>query len=50
MYLVVGKWRVPWSFWVWRGKGTPSPAQLALKLINSLPRCLTQGFQVKYKI
>ena len=22
VYLVVGKWRIPWSFRVWRGKGT----------------------------
>jgi hypothetical protein len=28
VYLVVGNWRIPWSFRVWRGKGTPSPAQL----------------------
>jgi hypothetical protein len=25
LYLVVGEWRVPWSFRVWRGKGHPSP-------------------------
>ncbi len=31
VYLVFGRWRVPWSFRVWRGKGTPSPAQLGLK-------------------
>lgn len=31
VYLVVGKWRIPWVFRVWRGKGTPSPAQLGLK-------------------
>ena len=34
LYLIVGKWRIPWSFRVWRGKGTPSPAQLGLKLIK----------------
>lgn len=22
VYLVVGKWRIPWSFRIWRGKGT----------------------------
>ena len=33
VYLVVGQWRVPWSFRVWRGKGTSSPAQLGLKQI-----------------
>lgn len=27
LYLVVGRWRIPWSFRLWRGKGTPSPAQ-----------------------
>ena len=28
----VGRWRVPWSFRVWRGKGTTSPAELGFKL------------------
>jgi len=31
VYLVIGKWRILWSFRVWRGKGTLSPAQLGLK-------------------
>ena len=42
VYLVVGQWRVPWSFRVWRGKGTPSPAQLGLKLVKCLPKKLTK--------
>lgn len=46
MYLVVGQWRVPWSFRVWRGKGTTSPAQLGLKLVKSLPSALTKHFKV----
>jgi hypothetical protein len=46
LYLVVGRWRVPWSFRVWRGKGTPSPAQLGLKLVKCLPLSLTKHFQV----
>ena len=46
LYLVVGKWRIPWSFRVWRGKGTPSPAQLGLKLIKRLPKLLTKHFKV----
>lgn len=46
VYLVVGKWRIPWSFRVWRGKGTPSPAQLGLKLVKRLPQSLTERFQV----
>ena len=45
-YLVVGRWRVPWSFRVWRGKGTLSPAQLGLKLVKCLPKKLTKHFQV----
>lgn len=46
MYLVVGRWRVPWSFRVWRGKGTSSPAQLGLKMVKCLPKKLTKYFQV----
>jgi hypothetical protein len=46
LYLVVGRWRIPWSFRVWRGKDTPSPAQLALKLVKGLPKSLTKHFQV----
>jgi hypothetical protein len=42
VYLVVGQWRIPWSFRVWRGKGTASPAQLGLKLVKCLPQKLTQ--------
>jgi len=40
LYLVVGKWRVPWSFRVWRGKGHPSPVQLACKLLATVPKSL----------
>ena len=46
LYLIVGRWRIPWSFRVWRGKGTPSPAQLGLKLIKRLPKLLTKRFKV----
>ncbi len=46
VYLVVGQWRVPWSFRVWRGKGTASPARLGLKLVKSLPLPLTKHFKV----
>ncbi len=45
VYLVVGRCRIPWNFRVWRGKGTPSPAQLGLKLVKRLPPSLTQHFQ-----
>ena len=43
LYLVVGEWRVPWSFRVWRGKGYTSPAQLACKLLANVPPSLVQG-------
>ena len=46
MYLVVGQWRIPWGFRVYRGKDTPSPAKLALKLIHTLPRILRERYQV----
>ncbi len=45
VYLVIGRWRIPWNFRVWRGKGTASPAQLGLKLVKRLPPCLTQRFE-----
>lgn len=43
LYLVVGEWRVPWSFRVWRGKGHPSPVQLACKLLATVPKTLVLG-------
>lgn len=46
LYLVVGQFRVPWGFRVWRGKGAPSAAQLAIRLIDTLPQKLTQAFRV----
>jgi hypothetical protein len=46
MYLVVGQWRIPWNFRVDRGKDTPSPARLGLRLLRSLPKVITQRFQV----
>jgi hypothetical protein len=42
LYLVYGEWRVPWSFKVWRGKGYPSPSDLACKLLATVPKQLTQ--------
>jgi hypothetical protein len=44
--MVVGWWRVPWSFRVWRGKDTPSPALLGLKLVKGLPQVLIKRYQV----
>ena len=46
MYLVVGHWRFPWSFRVYRGKSTPSPSKLAEKLLRTLPSIFIKSFQV----
>ena len=46
LYLVLGQWRVPWSFRVWRGKGHPSPVHLACKVLATVPSVLTQGAPV----
>ena len=45
LYLVIGQWRVPWSFKIWRGKGHPSPNQLACKLLATVPRKLNLPLQ-----
>ena len=37
LYLCHGSRRFPWSFLVWRGKGQPSPADLALRMLARLP-------------
>lgn len=46
LYLVIGGWRVPWSFRVWRGKGYASPSQLACKLLATVPIALSQQRRV----
>ncbi|WP_339363554.1 transposase [Aliterella atlantica] len=46
LYLVVGRWRVPWSFQVYRGKDTPTPTQLGLRLVRRLPKILIRHFKV----
>lgn len=43
LYLEIDQWRVPWSFRVWRGKGHPSPSQLACKVLATVPVTLSQG-------
>ncbi len=43
LYLCCGQLRLPWAVQVWRGKGTPSPAQLALKLLRTVPPVLLSG-------
>ena len=44
---MVGYFRVPWGFRVWRGKDTPSPAQWAIRVIDSLPKSLAEAFRVR---
>jgi Transposase DDE domain len=45
LYMVVGSWRVPWSFKVWHGKGHCSPNELACKLLATVPRALSGRFK-----
>ncbi len=47
LYLVIGEVRFPWGLRVWRGKDTPSPSDLALRLLSSLPVWLTQRFKLR---
>ena len=46
LYLELDGWRVPWSMRVWRGKGSASPATLALKLLRTLPKALTAHYEI----
>jgi hypothetical protein len=46
LYLVAGPWRIPWSFRVYRGKGTASPAHLGLQLVRQLPGWLRKAFRL----
>ena len=46
LYLVVGKVRIPWNFRVYRGKRTISPANLARRLLCSLPKILKRTFNI----
>jgi hypothetical protein len=43
LYLEIGNWRIPWNFRVWRGKGHPSPSQLACKLLATVPTSLIKN-------
>ena len=37
LYICCGDLRLPWGFKIWRGKGSPSPTDLALRLVRQLP-------------
>ncbi len=46
LYVVVGQWRVPWGFRVYRGPNTSSPTQLGLRLVRGLLKALSKHFEV----
>lgn len=46
LYIALGHWRLPWGFRVYRGKGHPGCVQLALRLLNTLPKSLQKRYQV----
>ncbi len=43
LYILIGEWRIPGSFRIWRGKQETSPNQLACKLLATVPKSLVQG-------
>jgi hypothetical protein len=45
--VLIGKYRLPWSFRIWRGAGQRSPAELALKLLSGLPAFFKQSFAIR---
>lgn len=47
LYILLGQWRVPWGFRVYRGKGELSPIELAQRLVATLPKTLTQHYQLR---
>lgn len=47
LYIQLGDRRLPWGFRVYRGKGERSHIQLAQRLLLSLPKALTQRFEVR---
>jgi hypothetical protein len=46
LYVELDGWRLAWGFRFWRGKGSASPAALALKLLRGLPRPITARHEV----
>ncbi|NEQ45568.1 MAG: transposase [Leptolyngbya sp. SIOISBB] len=47
LYLAMGPFRFPWSFRVYRGKGTTTPTQLALKLLAQIPVSWRERFKIR---
>ena len=47
LYILLGNFRIPWGFRVYRGKGEKTPVELAQNLIRTIPKKLTDRFQVR---
>ena len=47
LYLAIGPFRFPWSFRVYRGKGTATPTQLAVKLLSQIPQAWRERFKIR---
>ena len=47
LYLAIGPFRFPWSFRVYRGKGTATPTQLAVKLLSQIPQVWRERFKIR---
>ena len=47
LYWAIGPFRFPWSVRVYRGKGTATPTQLALKLLGKIPQSWRERFKIR---
>lgn len=46
MYLVIGQWRIPWNYRIYRGKGHLSPADLGRRLLTTVPKAIKKTFKI----
>jgi hypothetical protein len=47
LYLAIGPFRLPWSFRVYRGKGTATPTDLAVALLRQIPQAWCARFKIR---
>jgi len=47
LYILLGSFRIPWGFRVYRGKGEKTPVELAQCLILTIPKKLTDHLKVR---
>lgn len=47
LYIMLGKRRLPWGFRVYRGQGELSHIELGQRLLSTLPKKLTQHFEIR---